>query len=68
MCLLVDFIFSVGRPYIQGLVLGGEAGVAEQLKIILCEFETSIGLSGYKDIKGIQGNRALLTRKGKHQT
>lgn len=49
----------------QGLVLGGEAGVAEQIKVILCEFETSVGLSGYKDIKGIQGNRSVLTRKGR---
>ena len=56
---------AVGRPYIQGLCLGGEAGVAEQIKCILCEFEICLGLCGYKDIKSIWGNRRALTHKSR---
>ena len=54
---------AVGRPYIQGLCLGGEDGVAEQIKCILCEFEVCLGLCGYKNMSEIQGNRRALAHK-----
>lgn len=44
-----------------GLCLGGEAGVAEQIRNILTDFEVTLGLCGYSDIKEIQGNREGLS-------
>ena len=46
-----------------GLCLGGEAGVAEQIRSILTDFEVSLGLSGYKTVQEIQGNREILEHK-----
>ena len=46
-----------------GLCLAGEAGVAEQVKVILSDFEVTLGLSGYKDMESIVGNRSLLSHK-----
>ena len=57
----LNFIsIPVGRPFMYGLCLAGEQGVDEQIKIILSDFEITLGLSGYKDIAGIQGNRSAL--------
>lgn len=53
---------QVGRPFMYGLCLAGEEGVAEQIKSILSDFEITLGLSGYKNIQEIQGNRNALTR------
>ncbi|KAI5117995.1 hypothetical protein M0805_004492 [Coniferiporia weirii] len=50
----------LGRPFMYGLCLAGEAGVAEQVKSILSDFEVTLGLCGYSDVKGVQGNRDLL--------
>ncbi|KAL5501837.1 hypothetical protein ACEPAH_9098 [Sanghuangporus vaninii] len=47
----------LGRPFMYGLALAGEEGVAEQIKSILSDFEITLGLSGYKNIQEIQGNR-----------
>ncbi|EJC98467.1 FMN-dependent alpha-hydroxy acid dehydrogenase [Fomitiporia mediterranea MF3/22] len=52
----------LGRPYMYGLCLAGEAGVAEQIKSILSDFEITLGLVGYKDIQEIHGNRNAVTR------
>ena len=45
-----------------GLALGGEEGVAEQIKAILADFEVTLGLSGYKNIQEIYGNRSILSK------
>lgn len=50
----------LGRPYIYGLALGGHAGVEEQVRTILADFELTMGLCGYKSIADIWGNRAML--------
>jgi lactate 2-monooxygenase len=41
-----DAVF-VGRPYLWGLGVGGEAGVLEVLRGLLAEFDLTLGLSGY---------------------
>lgn len=52
--------FVVGRPYIYGLALGGHAGVEEQVRTILADFEVTMGLCGYTSIADIWGNRNML--------
>ena len=37
----------VGRPYIWGLAVGGEAGVLGVLRALLAELDLTIGLSGH---------------------
>jgi isopentenyl diphosphate isomerase/L-lactate dehydrogenase-like FMN-dependent dehydrogenase len=54
---------TVGRPYIYGLCLAGDAGVEAQIRTILSDFELTLGLIGYKDIKGIWHNRSLLEKE-----
>lgn len=46
-----------------GLTLGGEQGVEEQIRVILSDFEVSLGLSGYKSVPEIQGNRNALVKE-----
>ena len=57
------FILIVGRPFMYGLTLGGQDGVEEQIRVILSDFEVTLGLSGYKNISEIQGNRSALVKE-----
>ena len=43
----------VGRPYIYGLAVGGQAGVAHVLNNLLEEFRISMALSGVADVKDL---------------
>ena len=56
-------ILIVGRPFMYGLTLGGQDGVEEQIRVILSDFEVTLGLSGYKNISEIQGNRSALVKE-----
>lgn len=47
----------VARPYMYGLAAGGQAGVEQVLKTILADLEITMGLSGYKNLQEIQGQR-----------
>ena len=38
----------VGRPYLWGLALEGEAGVETVLRMLLAELDLTLGLSGYR--------------------
>lgn len=40
----------LGRPWVWGLTLAGEAGVAAVVKTILAECEISLGLMGKRDV------------------
>jgi lactate 2-monooxygenase len=48
----------IGRPYVYGLALAGEAGVYEVLRNIMADFELTMGLAGCKNIAEI--NRKCL--------
>lgn len=48
----------IGRPYVYGLAIDGEAGVREVLQNFISEFELTMGLSGCKDISEI--DRGML--------
>jgi len=37
----------IGRPYVYGLALAGEAGVREVIRNLWAEFDLTLGLSGY---------------------
>ncbi|KAH9831329.1 FMN-dependent dehydrogenase [Rhodofomes roseus] len=44
-----------GRPYMYALTLAGEEGVEHQIKSLLADTETSLGLSGFSNLEEIRG-------------
>lgn len=40
----------LGRPYVYGLALGGQAGVETVIRNLLADLELTLGLSGYKTL------------------
>ncbi len=52
----------LGRPYLWGLALGGEAGVLAVLRAILAELDLTVGLSGQRRIADL--GPELLAREG----
>jgi lactate 2-monooxygenase len=52
----------LGRPYIWGLAVGGEAGVLAVLRALLAELDLTIGLSGHTGPG--QLHPAMLVREG----
>jgi isopentenyl diphosphate isomerase/L-lactate dehydrogenase-like FMN-dependent dehydrogenase len=52
----------LGRPYIWGLAVGGEAGVLAVLRALLAEVDLTIGLSGHT--RPGQLSPAMLVREG----
>jgi lactate 2-monooxygenase len=49
----------VGRPYVYGLAVAGEAGVADVLRNILAELDLTMGLAGCRAVKEVT-REALL--------
>ncbi len=43
----------LGRPYVWGLGLDGQAGVEHVLRCLLAEFELTLALSGYTSTSSI---------------
>jgi len=43
----------IGRPYVYGLALGGEAGVKAVLRGLLAELDLTMALSGIPDLDGL---------------
>nr|QHB50186.1 lactate 2-monooxygenase [Sparassis latifolia] len=43
------------RPYIYGLIVGGQAGVENVLRSVLADTEITLGLSGYESLQQIHG-------------
>lgn len=64
----------VGRPYIYGLAMGGEAGVKHVLGAILADVDLTMQLSGYASVRqlqdaaaageGLEGEEAFVRRIG----
>jgi L-lactate dehydrogenase (cytochrome) len=52
---------SIGRPYLYGLVAGGEAGVDRALAILRSEFERTLMLAGVADLRAL-GQRHVRWR------
>ena len=50
----------IGRPYVYGLALGGEAGVRHMLRTLLAEFDITVGIAGPTKNSGKIGRGALV--------
>ncbi len=46
----------VGRPYLWGLALGGQAGVETVLRCLLAELDLTLALSGYTSVDQVDGS------------
>lgn len=53
----------VGRPYVYGLALGGEAGVRHVLRCFLAELDLTVGLSGHASAREL--SRASLAPRAR---
>jgi lactate 2-monooxygenase len=51
----------LGRPYVYGLALAGEAGVAEVLRNVHAEFDLTMGLAGCTTVAGITADQLRRT-------
>lgn len=47
----------LGRPYVYGLALAGEKGVAEVVENVLAEFDLTMGLAGCRSVAEISRDR-----------
>ena len=54
---------AVGRPYMYGLAIAGQAGVEQILRQILCDLQLTLGLCGYKDINEVIGKKDEILAK-----
>ncbi|GLB38551.1 putative FMN-dependent dehydrogenase [Lyophyllum shimeji] len=53
----------LGRPWLYGMVVGGEAGVEQVIRHTLADLDTTLGLIGCKDLSEVQGKGdAIMTK------
>jgi lactate 2-monooxygenase len=52
----------IGRPYVYGLALGGEAGVEHVLRMLLGDLDASLALAGYRSVREL--DRAAIHARG----
>ncbi|PYH40824.1 lactate 2-monooxygenase [Aspergillus saccharolyticus JOP 1030-1] len=50
----------IGRPYVYGLAMGGQAGVSHVLKCLLGDLDLTLHLSGVPSVKREHLNRSIL--------
>ena len=53
----------IGRPYVYGLALGGEAGVSHVLKSMMGDLDLTLHLAGIKSAAPGDLNRSILVRE-----
>lgn len=46
---------AVGRPWVYGSVVGGQAGVEQVIRHTLADLDITLALAGYQSLKDIQG-------------
>jgi len=51
----------IGRPYVYGLALAGEAGVLEVIRNLMAEFDLTMGLAGCRRVEEITRGRLERT-------
>ena len=49
----------IGRPYVWGLALAGQAGVEHVLRCLLAELDLTLALSGHTTVAGLAGEATL---------
>lgn len=45
----------LGRPFVHGLALAGEAGVVEVLRALLADLDLTLGLAGHRSLASLSG-------------
>lgn len=50
----------LGRPYVYGLAIGGEAGVRDVLSNIIAELDLTLGLSGHTSVRELSPGALML--------
>ena len=45
----------VGRPWLYGSIVGGQAGVEQVIKHTLADLDSTLGLAGYRSLDEIRG-------------
>ena len=53
----------IGRPYVHGLALGGEAGVTHMLRTLLAELDITIAIAGPADWRDLDPSALVRYRK-----
>jgi isopentenyl diphosphate isomerase/L-lactate dehydrogenase-like FMN-dependent dehydrogenase len=51
----------LGRPFLYGLALAGQAGVEHVLRSLLCEFDLTVALSGYSSHQELTAESLVRT-------
>lgn len=54
---------SVGRPFLYGAILAGQAGVEQVIKHTMADLDTTLGLSGYVSLDEIHGIGEEIVKK-----
>ena len=55
----------IGRPYLWGLAVDGEAGVRRVLELLRSEFESALALAGCPSVGDLNRDTVRLTRSQK---
>lgn len=53
----------VGRPWLYGMIVGGQAGVEQVIQHTLADLDTTLGLAGYRSLSEVQGKGEEIIRK-----
>lgn len=53
----------LGRPWLYGMIVGGEAGVEQVIRHTLADLDTNLGLSGYRNLGEIHGKGEEIITK-----
>ncbi|EDR13677.1 uncharacterized protein LACBIDRAFT_230911, partial [Laccaria bicolor S238N-H82] len=53
----------IGRPWLYGSIVGGQAGVEQVLKHTLADLDNTLGLAGYTCLREIQGKGEAVIAK-----
>ena len=54
----------LGRPYVYGLALAGEAGVREVVQNLMAEFELTMGLAGCRAVNEVGPDSLVEAGRG----
>ncbi|TFK40480.1 oxidoreductase [Crucibulum laeve] len=53
----------LGRPWLYGAIVGGQAGIEQVLQHTLADLDNTMGLSGYRSLAELQGKGDAIVQK-----
>ncbi|KAF5360733.1 hypothetical protein D9756_005106 [Leucocoprinus leucothites] len=53
----------LGRPWLYGMILGGQAGLEQVIRHTLADFDNTLALSGYPNLVDFQGKANMVLMK-----